>query len=158
MLLFVSLDVSVWVFSVMYGHFFSMFANHQIRHRPHVKWVIAWWLHIVTLIFFKGLCGCVWFQSLYHPWGFTELAIDVCHCCRCHCLMNGLLALDIILVENPMIVLYSYIYKALMLGHGGSSAGSYLADPTSPIPSHCAVIIYIYIYIYIYIACICMIS
>ena len=28
-----------------------------------------------------------------------------------------------------------------MLGHGGSSAGSYLGDPTSPIPSHCAVII-----------------
>ena len=28
-----------------------------------------------------------------------------------------------------------------MLGHGGSSAGLYLADPTSPIPSHCAVII-----------------
>ena len=25
-----------------------------------------------------------------------------------------------------------------MIGHGGSSAGSYLADPTSPIPSHCA--------------------
>ena len=25
-----------------------------------------------------------------------------------------------------------------MVGHGGSSAGSYLADPTSPIPSHCA--------------------
>ena len=23
-----------------------------------------------------------------------------------------------------------------MVGHGGSSAGSYLADPTSPIPSH----------------------
>ena len=28
-----------------------------------------------------------------------------------------------------------------MVGHGGSSAGSYLADPTSPIPYHCAVII-----------------
>ena len=28
-----------------------------------------------------------------------------------------------------------------MVGDGGSSAGSYLADPTSPIPSHCAVII-----------------
>ena len=28
-----------------------------------------------------------------------------------------------------------------MLGHGGSSAGSYLADPTSPIPLHCTVII-----------------
>ena len=28
-----------------------------------------------------------------------------------------------------------------MLGQGGSSAGSYLVDPTSPIPSHCAVII-----------------
>ena len=28
-----------------------------------------------------------------------------------------------------------------MLGHGGSSAGSYLTNPTSPIPSHCAVII-----------------
>ena len=27
-----------------------------------------------------------------------------------------------------------------MVGHGGSSAGSYLADPTSPILSHCAVI------------------
>ena len=25
-----------------------------------------------------------------------------------------------------------------MEGHGGSSAGSYFADPTSPIPSHCA--------------------
>ena len=25
--------------------------------------------------------------------------------------------------------------------HGGSSAGSYLADPTSPIPSHCASIV-----------------
>ena len=25
-----------------------------------------------------------------------------------------------------------------MVGHGGSSAGSYLADATSPIPSHCA--------------------
>ena len=31
--------------------------------------------------------------------------------------------------------------KILMVGHGGSSAGSYLADPTSPIPSHCAVVI-----------------
>ena len=27
-----------------------------------------------------------------------------------------------------------------MVGDGGSSAGSYLAAPTSPIPSHCAVI------------------
>ena len=25
-----------------------------------------------------------------------------------------------------------------MVGHGGSSAGLYLADPTSPVPSHCA--------------------
>ena len=28
-----------------------------------------------------------------------------------------------------------------MVGHGGSSAGSYLVDPTSPIPSHCASIV-----------------
>ena len=28
-----------------------------------------------------------------------------------------------------------------MVGHGGSSAGSYLAGPTSPIPSHCASIV-----------------
>ena len=28
-----------------------------------------------------------------------------------------------------------------MAGHGGSSAGSYLANPTSPIPSHCASIV-----------------
>ena len=31
--------------------------------------------------------------------------------------------------------------KPLCSGNGGSSAGSYLADPTSPIPSHCAVIV-----------------
>ena len=28
-----------------------------------------------------------------------------------------------------------------MVGHGGSSAGAYLADPTSPIPSHCAPVV-----------------
>ena len=28
-----------------------------------------------------------------------------------------------------------------MVGHGESSAGSYLPDPTSPIPSHCASIV-----------------
>ena len=28
-----------------------------------------------------------------------------------------------------------------MVRHGGSSAGSYLADPTYPIPSHCASIV-----------------
>ena len=28
-----------------------------------------------------------------------------------------------------------------MVGHGGSSASWYLADPTSPIPSHCASIV-----------------
>ena len=28
-----------------------------------------------------------------------------------------------------------------MVGHEGSSAGLYLADPTSPIPSHCASIV-----------------
>ena len=28
-----------------------------------------------------------------------------------------------------------------MAGHGGSSASSYLANPTSPIPSHCASIV-----------------
>ena len=33
------------------------------------------------------------------------------------------------------------LLKTVMVGHGGSSAGSYLADPTSPIPSHFAVII-----------------
>ena len=32
-------------------------------------------------------------------------------------------------------------FKTLMVGHGGSSAGSYLTDPTSPIPSHCASIV-----------------
>ena len=28
-----------------------------------------------------------------------------------------------------------------MVGHGGSSAVSYLADPTSPNPSHCASVV-----------------
>ena len=31
--------------------------------------------------------------------------------------------------------------KILMVGHGGNSAASYLDDPTSPIPSGCAIII-----------------
>ena len=35
----------------------------------------------------------------------------------------------------------SYCSLNLMVGHGGSSAGSYFADPTSPIPSHCASIV-----------------
>ena len=35
----------------------------------------------------------------------------------------------------------AYCNQNLMVGHGGSSAASYLADPTSPIPSHCAVIV-----------------
>ena len=33
------------------------------------------------------------------------------------------------------------LLKTLMVRHGGSSAGSYLTDPTSPIPSHCASIV-----------------
>ena len=37
--------------------------------------------------------------------------------------------------------LWTLGFKPLMVRHGGSSAGSYLADPTSPIPSHCVVII-----------------
>ena len=36
--------------------------------------------------------------------------------------------------HNPQIILP-------VVGHGGSIAGSYLADPTSPIPSHCASIV-----------------
>ena len=28
-----------------------------------------------------------------------------------------------------------------MVGHGGNSAGSYIADPTSPIPPHCASVV-----------------
>ena len=36
---------------------------------------------------------------------------------------------------------YGGIVSPLRRSVGGSSAGSYLADPTSPIPSHCAVII-----------------
>ena len=31
-----------------------------------------------------------------------------------------------------------------MVGHGGCSAGSYLVNPTSPIPSHCAVVIVLF--------------
>ena len=33
------------------------------------------------------------------------------------------------------------LLKTFMVGHGASSASSYLTDPTSPIPSHCAVVI-----------------
>ena len=48
--------------------------------------------------------------------------------------------LEIPLRNGSMIVTVLYL-KTLKVGHGGSSAGLYLADPTSPIPSHCAVII-----------------
>ena len=45
-------------------------------------------------------------------------------------------------LEMEWLDLWQLLYlKTLMLGHGGSSAGSYLADPTSPIPSHSAVFI-----------------
>ena len=36
------------------------------------------------------------------------------------------------------ILFRSSVFKTLMVGHGGCSVGSYIADPTSPIPSHCA--------------------
>ena len=47
---------------------------------------------------------------------------------------------------NPESAEFLKIYwllelKTLMVGHGGSSAGSYLTDPTFPIPSHCASIV-----------------
>ena len=32
--------------------------------------------------------------------------------------------------------------KTYIVGHGGCSAGSYLADTTSPIPSNCAVVMF----------------
>ena len=50
------------------------------------------------------------------------------------------------IIVNPSSAEFLKIYqllqvKVLMVGHGGSSAGSYLTDPTSPIPSHCASIV-----------------
>ena len=45
-------------------------------------------------------------------------------------------------LEMEWVDLRQLLYlKTLMVRHGGSSAGSYHTDPTSPIPSHCAVII-----------------
>ena len=46
--------------SVIYDHiFFSKLANHQIR--PHIKWAVSLVNEYgVTLIFVRGLCGCVW--------------------------------------------------------------------------------------------------
>ena len=42
-------------------------------------------------------------------------------------------------VSVKVLNIYKLLWlKTLMVGHGGSSAASYLADPTSPIPSHCA--------------------
>ena len=49
---------SVRTFSVMYDHTFSKLANHQIRHQAtQESGLSAWWLHMVTLIFLRGLCG-----------------------------------------------------------------------------------------------------
>ena len=45
-----------------------------------------------------------------------------------------------------------------MVGHGGSSTGSYLADPTSPIPSHCASIVVISTLIVNFWICVCVVN
>ena len=44
-----------------------------------------------------------------------------------------------------------------MVGHRGSSAGSYLADPTSPTPSHCASIV-VTSTVRVNMGCLCMLT
>ena len=48
---------------VMYNH---TFLNLQITRsdiRPHIKWSV-WWLHMISLIFLRGLCGYIWVTIL----------------------------------------------------------------------------------------------
>ena len=54
--------VSATAFGAMYvWPYFSKFANRQIRHQAtHKSELSAWWLHVVILIFRRGLCGYVW--------------------------------------------------------------------------------------------------
>ena len=47
--------------------YFSKLANHQIRHQPIRSGLSVWWLHMVTLIFLRGLCGYVWVNVLTLP-------------------------------------------------------------------------------------------
>ena len=48
--------VSVRTFGAMYGHTFQI-TRSDIR--PYKKWAVSL-VHMVTLIFLRGLCGYVW--------------------------------------------------------------------------------------------------
>ena len=71
-----------------YYQFFSKLANHHIRHQATQSGLSAWWLHIVTLIFFRGLCGYVWVNilTLSPPRG---LRIRVCLLMLCNILFTA---------------------------------------------------------------------
>ena len=70
--------VSIRTFSVMYDHTFQNLQITRSDIRPHIKWAVilviayghtqsglsTWWLHMVTLIFLRGLCGYVWVNIL----------------------------------------------------------------------------------------------
>ena len=54
-----------------WGHSVScmtiLFQNLQITRsdiRSHTKWLSAWWLHMVTSVFLRGLCGYIWVNIL----------------------------------------------------------------------------------------------
>ena len=102
--------------------------------RPHVKWTVRLLTADSPLISLRGLCGYLWVNRLtLSPLRVVALNV-ILWCCEWCCLTH-----------------FSYIYcgvgslkplwSGMWRGVGGSSASLYLANPTSPIPSHCAIII-----------------
>ena len=55
----------VLVLVVLVGPYFFKMANNQIRHQTGntKSGLSTWWLHIVNLIFHRGLCGYVWVNT-----------------------------------------------------------------------------------------------
>ena len=80
----------------------------------------------------------------------SRVSVSPCKCCDEAPLYHSLTASVLTL---KVLNLWKFTYKwswwifdrycclKLIVGHGVSSAGSYLADPTSPIPSHCASVV-----------------
>ena len=90
----------------------------------------------------QGWCRQQWLSLL--PCDYCNIHVYAIYCIYSpmYCFMYNIYSTQLTLKVLNFWKFTSYCsFKTLMVGHGGSSAGSYLANPTSPIPSHCASIV-----------------
>ena len=94
---------------------------------------------VMAVLFYSRQCNelhnvCEWKVRRLQYWRISQYIISL----PLHNVCEWILTLKVLYFWK----LTSYCsLKPFMAGHGGSSAGSYLADPSSPIPSHCASIV-----------------